>query len=248
MRRGRVILTALSPFDPSPFQELGYEPFRISTIKLIPKREEIQRLKENLSVGRHDSVAIMSPRSIGLIRPSKRILYNLSKMRLYAVGPSTKESLERFGLTDVRLPCEFTSEALANIIISDHSKSPFSSIALIRSGYANILMSKALSEGGVPFEEYRIYSPVVDPKGVNRFLKAVRIGAEFVVFTSSSSFELMRAYLQPEARKEFESLLKTLKTVAIGPETARSLKLSGIDPLITPNHSLSGVISFLKVM
>ncbi len=245
MRCRKVVLTSLSPFDPSPFQKYGCRPLRISTIRLLPKREEILRLKENLSHQRHDSAVFLSPRSLRVVNPSKKIIRSLSEMRLYAVGPSTKASLEKFGLTKVRLPCRYTSKALLEEILSDHSEHPFSSIALLRSSFANDLMRRALSEGGIPVEEYRIYSPVVDPKGVEKFLRTLRTGADFVVFTSGSSFELMQAFLPFKARRKLQSLLKSTHVIAIGPETARVLKSSGIEPSVAPEPSLWGVLSSL---
>lgn len=238
-------MTALSPIDPSSFQELGYEPIRVSTIMLSPNKGEISRLGRDLSERRHDSAAFLSPRSIELIK-SDEALAVLSRMRLYAVGPSTKDSLAKLGLFNVKVPPEYTSKALTEEIISEHSKSPFSSIALIRSGLADNSMLSELVRNGIPVDEYRIYSPVVDMRGVEKFIGELKLGVDLVVFTSRSSFELMWESLTPGLRREVRSLLKRSRVVALGPETARSLKYLEIDPSVPSNHSIPGVLSLLR--
>lgn len=248
MRLRRVILTSLSNFDVSPFRNLGYDPVRVSTIRLLPNRIEISNLTKNLLEGFHDSAAFLSPRSIRMINPSIEVIEVLSKMRLFAVGPSTKESLEEFGLKNTEVPNEYTSRALATLIVGQHLKLPFSSIALIRSGFANKIMNDELVVNGVPAREYRIYSPEVDPYGVERLLEELRLGADFVVFTSRSSFELMRNFLQPKLCSELRSLLERANLIAIGPETAKSLREFGLEPFLVADHSLRGVLSFLRGM
>ncbi|MEM3882769.1 MAG: uroporphyrinogen-III synthase [Candidatus Methanomethyliaceae archaeon] len=248
MRHRRVILTAVSPFDPIPFLESGYDPVRISTIRLLPNIREIRILKERLLERRHDSAAFMSPRAIEIVNPNKEIIRILSEMRLFAVGPSTKKSLAKFGLRNVKMPDEYTSKALSAYITSENLKSPFSSLALIRSSFADNSMFDELFSKGIPVDEYRIYSPKLNLEGVEELLKELRAGADFVVFTSHASFELMWKFLPYTGCRELEELLTRTRVVAIGPETAKALKSFGIDPLVAPDHSIAGVSSFIKVM
>ncbi len=243
----KILVTSLSPMNSEVFMELGYCPIRASTVRLEPDGAEIARFRRMVLEGRFDSAAFMSPRSIGLISPDPPLVEIFSSMRVYAIGPSTKRSLEIRGIRVSGLPNEYSGSALAELIAAENSRSPFKGLALIRSSLADTRLIDRLRSEFVPAEEFRIYRSMVDPKGVREFMQAIETGVDVVVFTSRSSSSLMFEYLKLQGLEaNLISALRGVRTIAFGSEAASGLISAGIAPEILSTHSIEGLISHLK--
>ncbi|MDI9609063.1 MAG: uroporphyrinogen-III synthase [Candidatus Verstraetearchaeota archaeon] len=247
MRPKRLLITSVSQINPVPFREIGYEPLRASTVRIIPDLNEIKRFSLAILNGAYDSAAFLSPRSIGLLKSEPALLAAFSKMRVYAVGPSTKRSLEDCDIQVAGLPLEYTGEALGRLIAVEHSRAPFRRLAIIRSSLADSSLAVRLRAYGVPAEEFKIYRGVVDAEGIMKFVEELKKGVEVAVFTSRSSSLLMLEYLRSQGTdEEFIFALKGIRTIAFGPEAASGLRIAGVASEILSIHSIDGLISYLK--
>ncbi|MEN3055068.1 MAG: uroporphyrinogen-III synthase [Candidatus Methanosuratincola petrocarbonis] len=237
----------MSPLDPRIFKEFGYHLVRASTVRIEPDYAEIDRLRRFVLGARFDSAAFMSPRSIGMISPDPKMVDALSSMRVYAIGPSTRRSLERHGICVTDVPKEYAGRALAELIAAEHLRSPFKGLALVRSSLADAWLVNWLSSKSIPAEEFRIYCSMVDPDGTRAFMQAMDAGVEIVVFTSRSSSSLMFEHLKRQGlASKLISALKGVRVIAFGSEAASGLISEGIEPEILPVHSTEGLISHLK--
>ncbi len=243
----KLLITSISPFDPSPFRALGCEPVRASTVKLVPDSSAVERLRKVILERRFDSIAFLSPRAIDMLYPDDSLLNILSVMRIYALGPSTKKSLEKYNLRVTGIPREYTSAALADLIASENSKAPFNSIAIVRSSFAGLSFVERLIELGVCAEEHRIYKGVPDINGITLFLHELERGVWATVFTSSSSILIIVDHLR-SCDKVYQLIetLKNVRIIAMGPETAKSLRSVGLDAEVLKVHSIDGLISYLR--
>jgi uroporphyrinogen-III synthase len=245
----RILITSLSQLNPEPFRIIGYDPIRASTIRIEPDNAVIDGLRRSILEGRFDSAAFMSPRSMGLISPDDRLVASLSSMKVYAVGPSTKRSLEMLGIPVTGTPDEYTGRALAELIANAHSKSPFKRLALIRSSLADDSLADWLRSKHMPVDEFRVYRTVADQEGILAFMAALGRGVDIAVFTSRSSSSLMLEYLRSQGMDSLLiSALRKSRVIAFGPEAAAGLRSAGIEPEILSVHSLDGLISHLKVI
>lgn len=243
----KLLITSISPFDPSPFKALGYEPVRASTVKLLPDSSAVGRLRRGILEKRFDSIAFLSPRAIDILYPDGSLLNVLSAMRIYALGPSTRRSLERYNLRVAGIPSEYTSTALADLIASENSKAPFNKIAIVRSSFAGLSFAERLMKSGVCAEEHRIYKGVPDIDGICLFLHELDIGIWAAVFTSSSSILTVIEYLKScDKVWRFIETLKNVRIIAMGPETAKSLRSVGLDAEVLKVHSMDGLILHLR--
>lgn len=243
----RILITSLSPPDPNIFREFGYHLVRASTVRIEPDYAEIDRLRRFFLGAHFDSAAFMSPRSIGLISPDPKVVDALTSMRVYAIGPSTRRSLESSGIFVTDVPKEYAGSALAELIAAEHSRLPFKGLALIRSSLADTWLINWLRSKSIPAEEFRIYRSMVDPNGTRAFMQAIDTGVEIVVFTSRSSSSLMFEYLKRQGLGSgLISALKGVRVIAFGSEAASGLISEGIEPEILPVHSIEGLISHLK--
>lgn len=243
----RIIVTAINDFDPVPFRSIGYEPLRINTLKIKPNKSALEKVREVLLKGDCDSIGFMSPRSIHLISPDDRLLMALSKIRIYAVGPSTKRSLETWGISITGMPNIYTGAALAELLLQEHLITPFTSFYLLRSSMADSILIDRLNGYGIPASELMIYSTIIDPERVDHLLVELERGVDAIVFTSKSSAVLMAEKLREDGRlHHLINLLASIRVIAYGPETAKGVLSLGIEPEVLRVHSMEGLVSYLK--
>jgi len=243
----RILITSISPFDPSPFRDLGYDPIRVNTIRIVPDPIAVAVLRRRILGGSYDSAAFMSPRTVGLLSPDAPLMKSFSVMRIYAVGPSTERSLQKFGIRVEGVPRKYTSSSLAELIATENSKAPFKNMAVPRSALADSWFTERLSGLGVSAEEHRIYTAVPDEDGILSFLHALEEGVQAAAFTSSSSILMMLNYLRSCSREAaVVKALRKIRVIAIGPETAKGLNSAGLDAEVLGVHSINGLVSYLK--
>ncbi|MEB3816594.1 MAG: uroporphyrinogen-III synthase, partial [Desulfurococcales archaeon] len=164
----------------------------------------------------------------GLLGSVRRLLGGVS---VYAIGPRTAEAVrESLGVEVAGVPGEYRGLALAGLIASRGSRR----VAGIRSPQALPDLPEALAERGVAFVDVYIYSTSIDLEA----LRAARgLGFDYLAATSPRIGEAMvEAGLQGTY-------------IAIGPTTARALRLHGVEPACTAEpHTLRGVARCLEAL
>jgi len=242
----KVLITALSEESRERLLASGIEATVVPVIRLRAVPEQIARLKAALLEGRFRSVAFMSPRALRLIGPEPGIVAKIKTMKVFAVGPTTEDSLGEHGISACGLPKRFTSAALLEMIIREWGAATggceIAPIAVIRSALADSSFMDGLKAAKISGEEFRVYTAVVDEGGAGRFIMELA-GAEAVVFTSRSSVDILIEYARCRGRSE-ETIkcLRGKRLICIGPETLSGIDRIGLEAEEADVSTIDGII------
>ncbi len=241
----KVLLTSLDTSIASKFFTSGFTPIVTPVIKLIANQEEITAFLAALKSKLFDSLVFMSPRAVDMINFDRENLDYLSRVKVYAIGPSTKKSLEAKGISVETIPSDFSSTGLLEILID--KKGELGRVALVRSTFADSSLSEKLHSANMKVTEFKLYRTERDEQGLESFYKQLASGVDTVVFTSRSSVHYIIEYFKlKDALDDLISKLKKVRTVCIGSETAKELDVYNLNPEVSDVHTLDGVLMKLK--
>jgi uroporphyrinogen-III synthase len=225
-------------------KELGWNPLIVHTVELRPRAESeiFTELSRILSVGQVDWLVLMSPiganllsnilKSHGSILPGV-----LGDLHVLAIGPKTRDALEKQGIFGVFMPEKFSSTGVAEFLSSQGLEGK--QVILARSSAAdNTLAADIVKNGGI-VETINLYDSVVpsDLTSFQRFLAGTRESKiQAILFTSSLSSSNL--FLMSEKNIGIDELarrLRRIRVAAIGPSTARKLSELGVPPSVVPD-------------
>lgn len=203
----------------------------------------IKQLTHHLREPELTHVVFTSPRSIKIIkshlepREFEGLLSRLNALRVYAIGPSTKGSLEEEGIRVSATPEKYSSRSLAVALIKDSAKK----VLAIRSEGATSELVEICNSHGVEVLEVRIYSVVPRYSGLRLMDSIDTTKYDYIVFTSKSEVEILHKACTSKGTS-LADLLRTSIVVAIGPVTASSLKRYEVGNLIvSEEHTIEGI-------
>ncbi len=245
MNNRKVLLTSLDSSIASKLFSSGFTPIVSPVIKLVPNPEEVKVFLTALKSELFDSLVFMSPRAVDLINFDSETRSYLSRVKVIAIGPSTKKSLESKGINVKAIPSDFSSEGLFELLVK--MESALGRVALVRSMFADSSLSEKLGRDGLSVTEFKVYKTELYEAGVNTFRRELASDVYAVVFTSRSSAHYTIEYFKNKgALDELLSKLKKARTICIGSETAKELVTLNLDPEVSEIHTLDGVLSKLK--
>lgn len=209
-------------FSPRGAPDLG--PFEVINVPLLELKPIINKDEVLEAVEWAEAIAFTSPTGVKfLFEEVPEIKEKLRGKVVYAIGPKTKEELERFGI-EAKLPKEYHSASLAQEL------SKYSKVVAFRSDKASKTLKEVL---GDKLREAVIYKTVRKPNP--EIAKLVKEADAVVV----SSAEIGRALLESlELANEDPKVLEG-KLIVIGPEAAKALR--GIRYEMAPEASFEGV-------
>ena len=209
-------------FSPRGAPDLG--PFEVINVPLLELRPTINKEEVLEAVEWAEAVAFTSPTGVKfLFEEVPEIKEKLENKVVYAIGPKTKEELEKFGIR-ARLPREYHSASLAEEL------SKYSKVVAFRSDKASKTLKKML---GDKLREVIIYETVRKPNPeIVKLIKEV----DAVVISSA---EIGRALLESLKMANEDPKILEGKLIVIGPEAAKALH--GIRYELAPEASFEGV-------
>ena len=214
-------------------KEFGAECLEIPAIKIIEPSDKyfavdkaIDRLKE------FDFVIFTSENGVKEFFKRLQIknldARSLSNSKIAVIGSETAAELNRHGITADFIPKEFRAEAIIEMIESfvENKK-----ILIPRAEVARSILPDALKELNADVEVVPVYKtiPAID--------KAIDLNdVDLITFTSSSTVTNFINAVNIES-------IKKIKTAAIGPITAATLKNFGIDAnIIAEEYTINGLV------
>ena len=172
------------------------------------------------------------------LRRGTRDVRELKGVRICAVGPSTAERLERYGLNVDLVPAEHRAEAVVEELRAREALTE-QRVLLPRGDLARDALPELLGESGAEVVAVTVYRTVLpvgdagdDPSaGVDIYKMLLEQELDVVTFTSASS---VRNFVKILGAEPAADLLNTVVVAAIGPVTADAAARLGIHVGIMP--------------
>ncbi len=257
---GKTIAITRSKEDSREFIELVTKenaiPMPIPTIELVSKGDKIaDEFLSDVKEFNPDYSVFMSSKAVKLLfdvaknnDKYRELQLAIANTIVMAVGPKTKEALEKEGIRVSHMPSKYSSVGVGEMFTKLNAEGKKAIIP--RSGASTEFLAKLLQKIGLEVKENHLYDVQASSDTVqwqefrDSFSKNKVDG---IVFTSASSvrgfFEIMSEdYEQVDLVKR----LQKIQIVAIGPFTAEELKKFKTDPQIADVHTVSGAFEAIK--
>jgi uroporphyrinogen-III synthase len=164
---------------------------------------------------------------------------NLSGLRIAAIGPATREAIEREGLRVQVMPKEYVAEAVVKAL---RGKVKGKRVILVRAKVARDLIPRELRKAGATVDVVEAYQTVLPsssgPK-LKRLLKDPKRRPEAITFTSSST---ARNFVKLAGNSSLDEIV----LASIGPVTSATLRECGLKPHVQAReYTIHGVVAAL---
>ena len=207
----------------------------IPVIDIEPVPETIEEMRRLLPDC--DWLVVTSPRAVKIMAPILDLIDRLrreKRLRIAAVGPKTRWSLQEAGLDADLVPREYRGAALAVELASQGPRC----VLLARSEKAVPELPRILEAEGVRVVEKPLYR-VVELDDMAEAAASIADRFDYVVFTSPS---IARAFTRHYSRPDKPGFAP----VAIGPTTAAELRRLGYPEPLTPSiYTLEGIAELI---
>lgn len=216
----------------------GAEVILFPTIEIVPPEDWEPLDKAIRSIGKYDWIIFTSVNGVrffferwkgmgkGNLPPS---------LKVAAIGPQTKEELERRGIRVSFVPSEYRAEEVASRLIRLGIEGK--KLLLPRADRAREVLPRMLREAGAEVEVVSAYRTERPKKGKELLEEILRQGIDVIVFTSSSTVTNFVDLLQDK------EVLSGVKVAVIGPVTGETARRYGIEPEIMPEHYTASALA-----
>jgi uroporphyrinogen-III synthase len=246
--RDRVIAITRSEQDAQEFsalvKEQGGRAIVVPAIEIVPAGAQVgQEFLALLKKKRHNYCAFMSAQAaavlIGLVG-EEQIQSALKGTTVIAVGPKTKEELEKHGIPVDLMPDKYSSIGLVEMLAR---KDPSGKRIIVpRSSEATEFAAKALYDLGMTVDEISLYGVHTHASDTPTWREFRSLLAEkkvdAIVFTSASNVRSFFEIMQPD--------IKDVAVISIGPFTSAELRKKNIDHLEAGSHTVRGTVDVAR--
>lgn len=224
-------------------EELGGEAVEFPTIKVV---EPDDYAPLDRAIARLSSYHWIIFTSANGVRFFMRRLLDLGQdvralkgVNLCAIGPKTKEALERYALRVAYVPEEYRAEEIA-LGLKDQVK-PGNRVLLPRADIARQVLADMLRKMGAEVDEAVAYRTVPDgenAKAIRQML--VRGEIHIITFTSSST---VRNFVFLLGEPDLPKLLQGVTVACIGPVTAQTARELGLPVHVeASSYTIEGLV------
>ncbi|GCE98128.1 hypothetical protein ZYGM_001696 [Zygosaccharomyces mellis] len=211
------------------FQSNGFEPIFIPLLSHTHVPHELLKLlKDDDYLEQLQDIIVTSQRTVEClyesVLPHLNVLARQAFQRktVYAVGPSTKDFLERIGFEHVKGGADAgNGSILSDIISSEYHEQCKTSIPLLLVGeIRKDIIPKKLLNNGIQVREVVTYRTENLPDNLTRFRESVG-KSSWVVFFSPQGTEEIIEFIKGDSNH---------KVASIGPTTKEFLQKKGLEP------------------
>ncbi len=260
MLEGKIIAITRSREDSSEFIDLATKnnakPLPLPTIELVSKGEKIvDEFLDSVKQYDPDYSVFMSSKAVKLLFDVARQVSKFEKLQLavantivMAVGPKTKDALEKEGIKVAHMPNTFSSVGVGELFTKLHAVGK--KVIVPRSGASTPFLKELLNKIGIDVKEIHLYDVCAfrDTTQWNEFRELFSQNKiDGIVFTSASS---VRGFFEIMSKDyDEDSLLEKLQKssiVAIGPFTAEELKNFNVKNTVSEVHTVLGSFDTIK--
>ena len=226
-------------------EEKGAEVLTLPTSEIVPLGQQRELVKLFSSLDKYDwcffnsinGVQIFSAHLEKLGKSSK----NLRHLKIAAIGPKTRASLEEKGFTVSLVPHTYTQEGVVARIREKHLDFRGKRVLLFHAEGARAHLSSSLKKMGAGVSVFILYTSkkaTVSPQPV---LEALRKGEiDIVTFTSASCVDNFFSFFP---RLSPRSLINGTAVASIGPVTSKECRAHGLRVSIeAKRHTTEGLL------
>lgn len=216
--------------------ELGAEVTEINSIKIKSTKDNLKPYKDKLSS--YDHILLTSVNGVNhffdYLKEEKIDVRNI-KAKFSVIGKATRKALEEKGIVAFIMAREFVGEGLFKVL-KPHLNSG-EKVLIPCSSSSRTYLFDEISALGLEVDRVHIYDTVC---GTVRNAKAFE-EVDYVLFTSPSTVNNMVDMVGIDE-------IKKKKLIAIGPQTAKSIKEKELECYVCKKHSEEGFLSEIVTM
>ena len=230
----------------SALRSLGADVLEIPFIEVRPPRS-FQPLDDSLRRHReYDWLILTSANGVSALmeRLGKLRLdaAGLAHLKVAAIGPATREALEKHGFSVAVMPKEYVAEA---VVASLQSEVRGKRVLLVRAKVARDVIPNELREAGAQVDVREAYETVVPESSRRQLLAALTSKAprpDVITFTSSSTARNFLQLLGEQAA--VSGVLDGIRLASIGPVTTGTLRELNLPVHIqATEYTIPGLVS-----
>ncbi|MBS3969636.1 MAG: uroporphyrinogen-III C-methyltransferase [Clostridia bacterium] len=229
-------------------QDLGGEPIEFPTIDIIQPDDYTPLDKAIAAIEDFDWIIFTSVNGVQAFYErlllKKMDFRQLKGVRICAIGPKTREELEKYGLLVDYVPGEYRAEAIIEKMQGENLKGK--KILLPRADIARKILPESLKAMGADVHEVTAYKTVKGNGQLNN-VKDLLVNKKIniITFTSSST---VKNFISMFDKNELPELLKGIKLASIGPITTRTAVELGLSiDIEAAEYTLDGLLQAILV-
>lgn len=228
---GKKVLITRARSQASVFAEkieaLGGEPWEFPTIEIIDPEDYTPLDKAISAVDSYDWLVLTSINGVryfmNRMRHLKVDVRRLSNVKIVAIGPKTREEIEKYGIFCEFMPEEFVAEAIIEVFRGEDLQGK--KVLLPRADIARKVLPDTLQSMGAKVHEVTAYRTVTGSGSSDDLLKMLEEKkVDILTFTSSSTVRNFMKKLGPENM----GLLDDVVIASIGPITSGAARELGL--------------------
>ncbi|MDO9087172.1 MAG: uroporphyrinogen-III synthase [Anaerolineaceae bacterium] len=220
-------------------KSLGAAPVLFPTTRIAPDQDQQIGLREELErLDQYHWIIFTSQNAVNLFweefQKSDGNIDDLNNLKIAAIGPTTRQALNNYGLSVEAMPEKFVGEEIVNTLGNIEGNH----VLLPRAEGAREELVKALLKSKAIVCEISLYKSVTNSPNPQAW-KELEKGVDFVTFTSASTVSGFFDLLGIRAK----TYLSQPITACIGPITANALEQFGIKAqIVAASYTTKGLV------
>lgn len=239
----RVIVTRpkeLASRLSSKLREAGAEVLEIPAIKTVEIEDNSELNDAIKNLISYKWIVFTSQAGVNVffdaLRKNKTDIRAIAGIKIAAIGSATENALASRGLVSELVPEKFDSEHLGIALVKAAAKED--KILIPRARIGSKALTDALDKAGLSYDDIPVYDTVYRNDGVLSLPEIIRNKkVDFIAFTSASTVKGFAAAV------ENTELLKGLRAVCIGEQTALEAEKLGMKTVISDEITIDSLAS-----
>jgi len=228
-------------------EALGGEPMEFPTISIAEPEDYAPLDRAIIELKNFSWVVFTSVNGVvsffKRLRHHRKDIRELCNAKLCAIGPMTRESLEKYGLIVEYIPGEYRAEEIAVGLRGKLVRGE--RVLLPRAAGARKTLPEALSEMGAVVTEVAAYRTI--PAGGNSAALKEKLAQgeiDLVTFTSSST---VRNFVEMVGSPFLNALKRKFAVACIGPVTAGTARELGLQvDMVAEEYTIEGLVEAIR--
>lgn len=224
-------------------ETLGGEPWEFPTIEIVEPDDFTPLDNAIAEIESYDWLIFTSVNGVqafmNRMRRLRKDIRNLNNIKIVAIGPKTREEIEKYGIFCEFMPEEFVAEAIIEVFRGEEIKGK--KVLLPRADIARKVLPDTLRSMGANVNEVTAYRTVVGEGNTGELLKMLEERRIHVLtFTSSST---VKNFVKKLGSANISGLLQGVAVACIGPITSATARELGLNVDIeATEYTIDGLI------